>query len=362
MRRVATIAGTALGLALGAGRAHPGAEDVPPPRFDRVDRARPEACLALDPHAGDAASIRALAAPLRRETAEATLAAVDRFVARSLAFDPEAFDRWRTVEQMLADGTYGGCADHAMIYGTLLRACGVPTVWVKSMDLPWIERFRAGRFDPARDTWSGHVFLEVHLDGAWRLLDAAGRRLHRTYDPERRLLPGERYAYDKGGQPYELVLSLRWEPWKRQTAAFFEAHDPRAVLGRDRPPAATGDARPASPRVFVTGNDPRWRWAAAAAADAGAEVALSFNADFERVLPTARGQELVVTCSRGEPVFPAALRSAWLPEGYERALAAEGPDAGRTLERRLADGTRVVLVPSTGRHDLVRAVRAALER
>ncbi len=47
-----------------------------------------------------------------------------------------------------------------------------------------------------------------------------------------RRLPGERYAYDKGGSPWELVLSVRWEPWKRQTAAFFAALTQRQTAYR----------------------------------------------------------------------------------------------------------------------------------
>ena len=337
-------------------------DDVPAPRFDGGDHAHPEACLALDPHAGDPAAIRVLAATLRRASPTETLAAVDRFMARSMVWDAEAFDDWRTVETMLSDGTFGGCADHAMAYGTLLRACGIPTLWVKSMDLAWVERLRAGRFDPSRDAWSGHVFLEVHLDGAWRLLDAQAREVYRTYDVQGRRLPGERYAYDKGGSPWELVLSVRWEPWKRQTATFFAAHDPAPHLSGAGAGPAAADAVPASPRVFVTGNSPQWRWAHAAATEAGAQIGMTFNAEFERWLAAARGHELLVTCSKGEPVLPAALRAEWLPLGWERTLARTGPDAGRPTERRLADGTRVVLVPASDHDGLVRAVREALTR
>ncbi len=338
-------------------------EDVPAPKFDRVDHAKPEACLALDPKAGSERAIRAIADGLKRRTPEQTLEAVDLWVARTLEWDPEEFDGWRTVEKMVEDGTYGGCADHAMAYGTLLRACGIPTVWVKTMDLAWIERFRSGAFDPSKDTWSGHVLLEVHLGGAWRLLDAQGRRLWMRYDPEARLFPDGRFAYDKGGMPWDLVLSVRWEEWKRQTSAYFRENDPATIVGAGEKGApGYGEARPVGKSVYVAGNSPRYRWAAAAVEATGRPVAARFNDEFERFLSAARGQVVVVTCSRGEPVLPQGLRGAWLPDGWADAVRSPSPKGPGWLDRTLADGTRVVLVTARSRPGIARAVEDALAR
>ncbi len=100
-------------------------------------------------------------------------------------------------------------------------------VWVKALDVPWIRKFVASRqFDGGK----GHVYLEVFLDANWRLLDAMQDELFDSYDPRERLLPGhriERYAYDKGGDARELVLSLDWEPWKEETKRFFACFDLR---------------------------------------------------------------------------------------------------------------------------------------
>ncbi len=353
------VFGVSIALGLAVARVA-SADEVPPPRFDRVDHAKPEKCLALDPKAGSERAIRAIAAGLKNKTPEDTLAAVDRWMARTLEWDSESFDEWRPIDRMVADGTYGGCADHAMVYGTLLRACGIPTIWVKTMDLSWIEKFRSGAFDPNRESWSGHVLLEVHLAGAWRLLDAQGRRLYWRYDPAARLFPDGRFAYDKGSVPWDLILSVRWEDWKKQTSAYFRSADPAGLLATDERAAPLwGDARPVGRAVYVAGNSPRYVWAERALRSSGWSVARSFNTDFEKILGEAKGQVVLVTCSQGEPVLPRDLRQSCLPVGWEKAVA--DSDAGRGWsERTLTDGTRVVLVTSRSRHGIARAVSEAL--
>lgn len=337
------------------------ADDVPSPRFDRVDHAKPDRLLELDAKAGEPKAIRAIAQRLRGKTPEETLRAIDRWMVATLEWDEDVFDGWRPIERMVADGTYGGCADHAMAFGTIARACGIPTVWVKTMDVAWIEAFRGGRFDENRDAWSGHVFLEVFLDGAWRLLDAQAGVLYMRYDPTSRLLPGRRFAYDKGGKPWDLVLSVRWPEWKTQTSAHFKTTDPaRETADEAKAEARIGDPRPLNPEVLVAGNRPRWVWAQAAARSAGYRLGPSFNTGFEKALPAARGKVLVVLCSRGQPVFPAEQAAEWLPTGWREKAASGDLDGPGWSERRLADGTRVVLVTARERDRIAGAIREAL--
>ena len=49
--------------------------------------------------------------------------------------------------------------------------------------------------------------------------------LYADYDPKMTILPGNRYAYDKGGDPFDLVLSSRWTLWKKETRAFLRDFD-----------------------------------------------------------------------------------------------------------------------------------------
>jgi len=323
-------------LLLAASARDANAEAPPAPNFDRVRHADPQAQLALSPKVGDAAKIRSLASQLKADTPETTLASISQWMHRNLKYDERAAYAWRTMDEMLAARTYGGCADHAAVFGTLARAAGIPTIWVKTMDVDWIREFKAA--PNAIRSWRGHVFLEVHLDGAWRLLDASAMRLYPSYDVEARLLPGNRLAYDKGGDPFELVLSCRWELWKEQTRRFFSAFDATVL------PWSVSKDLLAAWRVWITGNRPMYRYATDACARLGYHVQKSFNQGWETHLPQARGGILIVTCQGAQPVLPETLWSAWLsPEMRAFARGGTAPANG-FLRHRLADGTTVILV------------------
>jgi transglutaminase-like putative cysteine protease len=326
--------------------------DAPPvPSLRGVDHAKPQAYLALDPAWGDPKALASISSQLRRETPEETLGSIGRWMNRNLRLDEKAAYSWRTTDQIRKDGTYGGCADHAILFGLLARAAGIPTVWVKTMDIDWILDFRAGR--PEAERYRGHVFLEVHIRGKWALLDASQALLYADYDAAATVLPGSRLAYDKGGDPYALVLSCRWEEWKAQTDAFFRGLD-LATVPWSRPKDLL-----APWSVFVAGDAPRYEWAVATAKALGFRPRVSFNTEFERHLAAARGSILVVTVTDGRPVLPEDACEALLPEGY-RAFLAEADPKRQWMDRRHADGTRVVLVRSQARTDMERALAEAL--
>ena len=117
---------------------------------------------------------------------------------------------------------FGGCADHAVVFTALARACGIPTVFVKTVDADWIRDFCTGK---PSSSWHGHIFLEVFVSGSWRLLDASAMKIYEECASAMRILSSDRFACDKGCVPYLLVLSLDWERWKQQTAAYFSSFD-----------------------------------------------------------------------------------------------------------------------------------------
>ena len=104
----------------------------------------------------------------------------------------------------------------------LMKAAGVPAVWVKTMDVPWIWDLKKER---PFESWSGHVFLEVYLDEQWMLLDPGAKQIYQNCSTESRILPGNRFAYHKGNDPQQMIMSLQWEPWKEQTKSYFARLD-----------------------------------------------------------------------------------------------------------------------------------------
>ena len=327
-----------LWLVLSAASAPVAAADEPPaPDFARVDHADPALHLALSPEVGDAAKIRSLASQLKvDDSQEATLTSIYQWMHRNLRYDERAAYAWRSLDEMLAARTVGGCADHAAVFGTLARAAGIPAIWVKTLDVDWIHEFRAA--PQAVKSWRGHVFLEVYLGGAWRLLDASAMRLYPAYDVRTRMLPGQRLAYDKGDDPFDLVLSCRWELWKEQTRRYVLALDD-AVL-----PWSTSQDLLAAWRVWIAGNSPLYRYATDACGRLGYHVRKSFNDGWETWLPQARGGILIVTCQGTKPVLPEPLWGTWLPPAGQAFARGGPPPENGFLHHRLADGTTVILV------------------
>ena len=199
-----------------------GGDEVPVPSFDRIDYSNPKAYLFLNDKMGSRDLIMMAAKTIEGSTPEKKLLAIHHWIESRFSYKADYFNDWRTFDQMLVDGLQGGCAQYSVLFGSLTRACGIPTVWVKTLDADWIRGFRT---KGTEGSWNGHVFLEIFIHDRWMLLDDTQLVLYEDYDPKTRILPGNRYAYDKGGDPYELILSARWELWKKQVRAIFSDFD-----------------------------------------------------------------------------------------------------------------------------------------
>ena len=312
------------------------AESPPPaPSFDRVNYDRPDDYLVLNPSLGSADRIRAAAAPLKRATPEKTLSAIHRWVNAELKYDADAAYEYRDFDQACAAKIYGGCADYAVVFTALARANGIPTVFVKTMDADWIREFRAAG---ESRSWRGHVFLEVFIGGKWRLLEPGALTLYDDYDPRtRRILPGERWAYDKGADPKEIVLSPDWERWKLQTAAHFKDFDLKQL-----PPGVGDRGRGLIEKVYVAADSPVWQMIDQRLGAAGHKVR-SFNQDWDAELAAAKGGDLIVTCVGTRLVLPAE-RHDLLPIPYDQIQAKLRAAPSGVERKTAADGTKVVLL------------------
>jgi hypothetical protein len=173
----------------------------------------------LDATAGDAAVIRAIAVLLKRTTPEATLTAIHQHLKTSLnMIEPATWNHpargCRTSVEILREGAWG-CSAHAQVACHLARACGIPAILVKTLNVDWIEK---GNREDGRG--EGHVFVEVLIGNTIGLWDAQGGRLHvAAYDPHSNRF-GNQLIYDKGG-PGELILSHHGPVWEAETKQRF---------------------------------------------------------------------------------------------------------------------------------------------
>ncbi len=179
------------GVAFADGAPRPPAGRKP----ETIDYAAPSCYVQTAKSEADEATIRRLAAPLRDADPEQTIRNVYVFVASAVphvpskGWDPD----FRRFEQLLPGFDHAGCAEYALLFANLLRAAGIPTVYVKSSRHEWIRKYVA---TGETDGFSGHVFLEVHVRGKWCLLEDQSLRIWDEYDPADPELPGALLAYE----------------------------------------------------------------------------------------------------------------------------------------------------------------------
>jgi hypothetical protein len=323
-------------------------EPIPTPSVDRIDYAHPEKYLDVCPSYGNIEKIRQIASSFRSGSAENRIAAIGRWIDRNVKYDPNAPNVSRNFDAIVNSNGYGGCADHSILFSALARACGIPTVTVKTMDADWIREFcKTG----ATGNWNGHVFLEVFFDGHWHLLNATEMRLHDDYDPARRILPGDRYAYDKGSDPFQLVLSGDWERWKIQTSTYFAKFDLSKL------PLGPGREVGADDGVYIAADSPVYQAISERVLSLGYRPRMSFNTDYETYLPKAKGKILVETCVGNRAVPPVDAYGPYIPLTREE-INKRIRDVGSGIARkRLSDGTRVVLLYASDVPKLVELIR-----
>ena len=304
------------------------------PSTERIDYAHPQRYLGLPPAVGKPESIRKVAAPLADKSDEAKLRNIGKWMASHLRVSDKTPNTWREFDQILADGTLSSCADTAVVFGTLARALGVPSVWVETMDVDWIRAFKR---DPGNGrTWNGHVFIESFIDGRWRLVDASQSLVYDDYDPRQRLLPGNRWAYDKGDDPSTLLMSLHGQPWRDKTRAYFLKFDSHQL--------PVGSGRPLVRSLFVVGDRPIYQWVIERGQKFGVRTTYSGNSKFEEWLPGSAGNWLVLTVVGKRFVLASELRDHYSPLSSLQVDEALQKRASGQADRTLDDGTRVILL------------------
>lgn len=312
------------------------------PEVDSIDYSKPDKYLAIPACLGNATAIREQAAKLKGPTELDTIRNVFAWIGNNLTPVLSLPKEWRTYDDLVRDKTYY-CPEKCVVCAALLQGAGIPIVWVKSMELPWIWDLKAER---PWTTWYGYTYLEVCVDRKWALLDPSGEKIYQRYSPKTRILPGQRFAYHKGSDPKAMILSCQWEPWKEQTLKYFHGLD-ESLLPVDERSAISlrprVDITGKSPGQFsavrvayVVGNSPYYQAISQMAMEMGLEVAASFNTHYDQYLPRAKGHVLLIEMHGGKPIVPAET----LARHYPGALAG----AHRPSRSIRIDGTSIVFV------------------
>ena len=274
------------------------------PVFDAIDYVSPSKYLDIAKNLGDQEAIAAQAILLKGSDDRKTLANILRWMDTQLKYDGDRAYEWRNFDTVVSENCYGGCADQAIVCGVLLKAAGIPAIWVKTMDVNWIWDFKKSRHF---NSWSGHVFLEIFLEGKWVLLDPGASRIYVDYSSHSRILPGYRFAYHKGNDPKRMVMSLQWEEWKQQTVSFFTDLDERLL------PVDTTAVLDFRQRAFIIANSPYYQLFGELARQQGAAEAKSFNMEYDKNLRLARGNLILIETHDGVPIVDVAILQNHFP-------------------------------------------------
>lgn len=106
-----------------------------------------------------------------------------------------------TARELLESKRLGGCHDFALVFAAVTRGLGYPAVMVDTAGLDWLKTAATG----AKGRYTGHVFVEVFVDGHWILVDATnGPYVAKGYDPGNPVIPLGRgyYAMRKGADTW----------------------------------------------------------------------------------------------------------------------------------------------------------------
>jgi hypothetical protein len=204
--------------------------------FPTVKYNEPQQYTAQTSGTGTLALIDSIAGTITGTTPEDLLAGIWYWIHDNMKYQLVPEETFRNFDELVRGKVYSGCASHSIIFGTLCRAKGVPTVWVKAADNAWIVDYQ--KLGENITYYAGYTYLECYLDNAWRLVDAYSGMIYDGYDPQVPHLPGQRYAYAKGADPYALVLDTKYELWKKdmqRTFAKFNVDrlETSALAGRD---------------------------------------------------------------------------------------------------------------------------------
>lgn len=108
----------------------------------------------------------------------------------------------RSVIDIFESKTFSGCSDIGMMMASILREKGVPTIYVETANVDWLNKEINNL--PGSEVMQGHIFLEIFIDGKWFLYDPTFHILYDDYDSNNNNYPRRYYVFAKGENANQL--------------------------------------------------------------------------------------------------------------------------------------------------------------
>ncbi len=100
-----------------------------------------------------------------------------------------------TSEEIFKRKTFSGCSDIGLAISAILRMKGIPTIYVESAKIEWIQYVQED--NPQKEMMQGHIFLEIYLNYKWYLYDPTFHYVYDNYNFNNFFLPRGYYAFAK---------------------------------------------------------------------------------------------------------------------------------------------------------------------
>lgn len=124
----------------------------------------------------------------------------------------------RTSEEIAESKIWSGCSDMGTLVAPILRENGIPTVYLQSARLDWINDLLEN--NNQKSLVRGHIFLEVLINDEWILLDPTMGCFYTNYNYRNLSLPGNYYVFSKSLNGHEVGCDSLSNNNKIMTALF----------------------------------------------------------------------------------------------------------------------------------------------
>lgn len=84
----------------------------------------------------------------------------------------------RTASQIMNSGIYTGCSDFALLFESIAREKGIPTIHLQTVRKKFVDDIQNNIQTPTK----GHHFCECCINNKWILIDPLGNKILEDYD------------------------------------------------------------------------------------------------------------------------------------------------------------------------------------
>jgi hypothetical protein len=105
-----------------------------------------------------------------------------------------------TADQILKRG-FTGCTDFGLVYAAVARELGIPTVFVQTARVDWIDDYL--KQNKNMNSIRGHIFVELYINSKWYLVDSTNGKLFLDYDRNNPALPDGYYVFAKSIEVFD---------------------------------------------------------------------------------------------------------------------------------------------------------------